>query len=73
MYGWQVMIKSFSEILELQKAISPKPFGQIWWGFFLQVTFDLIFPNMSSSCTQTLPIKMAFLNLLELILSKVKK
>ena len=46
MYGWQVMIKSFSKILELQKAISLKPFGQFWWGFFLQVTFDPLFPNM---------------------------
>ena len=34
MYGWQDMINSFSKILELQKAISLKPFGQIEWGFF---------------------------------------
>jgi len=46
MYGWQDMINSFSKILELQKAISLKPFGQIWWGFFQQVTFDLLFPKM---------------------------
>ena len=46
MYGWQVMIKSFSKILELQKAISLKPFGQFGWGFFLQVTFDPLFPKM---------------------------
>jgi hypothetical protein len=46
MYGWQVMINSFSKILELQKAISLKPFGQIWWGFFQQVIFDLLFPKM---------------------------
>jgi hypothetical protein len=63
MYGWQVMINSFSQIFELQKAISLKPFGQIWWGFFLQVTFDPLFPKMSLSFTKTSPFKMAFLNL----------
>ena len=46
MYGWQVVIESISEILELQKAISLKPFGQFWWGFFLQVTFDPLFPKI---------------------------
>jgi hypothetical protein len=61
MYGWQVMIKSFSKIFELQKAISLKPFGQIGWGFLLQVTFDPLFPNMSSSFTKTSPIKMELL------------
>ena len=66
MYGWQVMIKSFSEIFELQEAISLKPFGQIGWGFLQQVTFDPLFPKMSSSFIKTLPIKMAFLDLHEL-------
>ena len=46
MCGWQVMIESISENLELQRAISPKPFGQFWWGFFLQVTFDPLFPKI---------------------------
>jgi hypothetical protein len=32
--------------LELQKAISLKPFGQFGWVFFLQVTFDPLFPKM---------------------------
>jgi hypothetical protein len=66
MYGWQVMINSFSKILELQKAISLKPFGQIGWGFLQQVTFDPLFPNMQPSCTKTLQIKMAFFHLHEL-------
>jgi hypothetical protein len=63
MYGWQDMINSFSNFLELQKAISLKPFGQIWWGFFQQVIFDPLFPKMSSSFTKTSPFKMAFLDL----------
>jgi hypothetical protein len=46
MCGWQVMIESISENLELQRAISLKPFGQFWWGFFLQVTFDPLFPKI---------------------------
>ena len=46
MCGWQVMIESISENLELQRAISPKPFGQIWWGFFLQTTFFILFPKI---------------------------
>ena len=46
MYGCQDMINSFSSIFELQLSISLKPFGQIWWGFFQQVTFDLLFPKM---------------------------
>jgi hypothetical protein len=59
MYGWQVMIKSFSKKFELQKAISLKPFGQIGWGFLLQVTFDALFPNLPSQFTKNSPIKMA--------------
>jgi hypothetical protein len=46
MYGWKVMIDSFSKILELQKAISLKPFDQFGWGFLQQVTFDLLFPKI---------------------------
>jgi hypothetical protein len=53
------MIKSFSKIFELQSGISSKPFGQIGWGFLLQVTFDALFPNMSSQFTKNSPIKMA--------------
>jgi hypothetical protein len=63
MYGWQVMTNSFSNFLELQKAISLKPFGQIWWGFFLQVLFDPLFPKMYSSFIKTSPCKMAFFGL----------
>jgi hypothetical protein len=59
-YGWQVMIKSFSRIFELQSGISFKPFGQIGWGFLLQVIFDALFPNLSSHFTKTQPSKMAF-------------
>jgi hypothetical protein len=65
-YGWQVMIKSFSRIFELQSGISSKPFGQIEWGFLLQVIFDVLYPNLSSQFTKTQPIKMAFFSWLEL-------
>jgi hypothetical protein len=66
MCGWQVMIKSFSNIFELQSGISSKPFGQIEWGFLLQVIFDVLYPNLSSQFTKTQPIKMAFFSWLEL-------
>ena len=60
MCGWQVMIKSFSRIFELQSEITSKPFGQIEWGFLLQVIFDVLYPNPSSQFTKNHPIKMAF-------------
>jgi hypothetical protein len=65
-YGWQVMIKSFSRIFELQSEITFKPFGQIEWGFLLQVTFDMLYPNPSSHFTKNHPIKMAFFKCIEL-------
>jgi hypothetical protein len=71
-YGWQVMIKSFSEIFELQSGISSKPFGQIGWGFLLQVTFDMLYPNPSSQFTKNHPIKMAFFKCIELKKGEVK-
>ena len=66
MYGWQVMIKSFSKNFELQSGISFKPFGQIEWGFLLQVIFDVLYPNLSSQFTKNQPTKMAFFKCIEL-------
>ena len=65
MCGWQVMIKSSWNIFELQSGISSKPFGQIEWGFLLQVTFDVLYPNYSSHFTKNHPIKMAFFKCIE--------
>jgi hypothetical protein len=71
--GWQVMIKSFSKMFELQSGISSKPFGQIEWGFLLQVIFDVLYPNPSSQFTKNQPIKMAFFKWLEFKMREVKK
>ena len=72
MCGWQVMIKSFSRIFELQSEITFKPFGQFEWGFLLQVTFDMLYPNPSSHFTKNHPIKMAFFKCIELKMGGVK-
>ena len=60
MCGWQVMIKSFSRNLELQGGITLEPFGQIEWGFFEQIPFDMSHHNASLHFIKNHHSKMAF-------------